>query len=69
MASIMSKKAKIFNKGNRVRGSGKEPDGEGDCSLTLLQCTAISLMKIVFLLFLTSLNQEQILQDKASWLC
>lgn len=34
MASIMSKKAKIFNKGNRVRGSGKEPDGEGDFSLT-----------------------------------
>lgn len=24
----MSKKAKIFDKGNRVRGSGKEPDGD-----------------------------------------
>lgn len=30
----MSKKAKIFDKGNRVRGSGKEPDGEGDFSPT-----------------------------------
>lgn len=30
----MSKKARIFDKGDRLRGSGKEPDGEGGFSPT-----------------------------------